>query len=199
MKATDCILEVSKLVNMTDVTSYIESYNAAIVSEQTPPVMTSQVSARIKNIITCINMVIERITSEYFPLTNSENLTTDSSGKILYSAASKRVYEIVKVYEESTNLRVIPYFGTDYIILPKANTSYKVFYRYLPSFINLISDSFEVSPLITVRLLSFAVVSDLLLLLNSFDEAREWNERFLSGIRMLKKIGREIRFKKNGL
>ena len=199
MKAIDCILEVSSLLNMDSVKSYVLDYKAKVLNNLTPSAPDSAVANKISQIITCINMAIERISSEYLPLKMSESLVSDSTGKILYSSASKRVFEIIKVEDANLNYRVIPYFGVDYIVLPKPNTSYIVYFRYIPDFIDSISGEFEISPFVTTRLLSYAVVSDILLVKNSFDEAREWNDRFLQGIKMIQKMGRSRLFKVNSL
>ncbi len=199
MKAFDCIYESAMLVNMLDVVSYLDAYKTAITNETTPSEPTTEVAKKIKKLFTCVNMAVERLASEYFVLTTSENVLSDENKKITLSSLLKRAFEVVKVVDNNTKTRVIPYFFADYIVVGEKNHGYNLTYRYIPAEVNSLESAIDVSPFVSRRVIAYSVVADLLLTKNAFDEAKFWNDKFISSIKMLQKFGAGCSFKNNAL
>ena len=195
MRAVDILYEASCLLNNDETSSFLKDYIEALDAETELPVATSSVEAFVNKLLVCLNMTVERIASEHIFLKKEEPLTSDENGKIGYSSFSSRVFEVVKVFDSITGEELVPYFAFDGLVMPLKYRPYKVLYKFVPSVVTDLDDEIVVPTLVSSRLLCFGIVADFLLTRNVFDEAREWNNKFLDGIRLVSRLSRERVFR----
>lgn len=194
MKVFDCIYDAASMLNNSDAVAFLDLYAAKKQAGETLPVPTDSVADFIGKLIVCLNMTIERITSEYIPLKKCESVCSDEYSKIAFSSLSARVFEVLRVEDAVSFESLVVKQNPDAICVPLKYRNYKVTYKYIPTLASSIDDTIELPLAVTNRLACFGVVSDFLLSRNVFDEAKEWNDRFVAGIKMVAKLSRERRF-----
>lgn len=181
MKVSEIIKLASILVGDSDVTNAITEIENVGESGKTIDVSDS-IKKKIQKYISCLNLTIDRIATSFVTLKNTEAMISDSEGKIPYSSFSKKLIEVRRVVDSSTgseiNFTALPF----HLYLPYANRRVLVECKIMPQAVALVTDDIELPPIITPRILSLGVASDLLLSLNVFDESKFWNEKFESAL-----------------
>lgn len=181
MKVSEIIKLASILVGDNDVANAVTEMEDAIEAGEMYEASDS-VEKKIKKYINCLNLTIDRIATNFITLKNTEAMASDSEGKIAYSAFLKKVIEVRRVVDSSSGSELQFVALPFHLYLPHANRRVLVEYKIMPEEVALVSDEIELPPIVTPRILSLGVASDLLLSLNVFDESKFWNEKFESAL-----------------
>ena len=168
MLVKDVLLRVCEFTEQKDLKKGLEENSE----------LTSQLEEIKQIYLQCFNFVHNEIVSEYLPFVKMENFFSED-GKIDFSKFSEKVLDIVSVkncYGFSVNFEV---FG-DYLLTKKGNVTVK--YNCMPKQLKL-DDEFSTT--VPDRVYAYGVMRELCLMMNTFNDAAMWDERFKNSIEVL--------------
>lgn len=125
-------------------------------------------------LVNCLNLVLDEIACDYFPLMKTENILPEDGYKINFSSLSKnllKVYKITNKYGNNIKYKLFP----SYIYCPCSSA--EITYSYKPDKVNLLTDLKDFS-FLTERTIAYGVITEYLILLGQYDEASFWEKRF---------------------
>ena len=165
MKYIDCLSVVALYIedkNLYDCLLY-----KGAISEET--------QKQIDNLCAFIDIVINEICCEYFPIMKTEKITA-TNNKIEYEKLSERVVDVRKVKK---NGKKINYDLFAYYIGVDGDGEYEVCYDYSPKgYSGNIQDTIALYGRITPRIVGFGAMAEYCLANNRFDEAITYDKMF---------------------
>ena len=150
--------------------------NGVIVGEIVNPSLTLSVENQedIIKLVKCLNLVLDEIACDYFPLLKTETVTPTDNYKIPFSSLSKdllKIYKLTNKYGKNISYKLFP----SYIYCPASSA--EITYSYKPSEVNLLTD-LEEFDFLSKRTLAYGVVTEYLILSGQYDEASFWENRY---------------------
>lgn len=182
----DIIKLAATFLGLDDVTAYLSS-----TSEEDP---TTEVAAKINQLIIFTNYILREITREYYPLKHEEIITSSDEGIISFNNLSKTA-TAVKDVKNRLGLSVKYNTYPEYIKVESANAEYKVFYNYSPEPIEEISDDIELPFGLDYFIVCFGIASEYALSKGLYEEANMWESKFINSLKNLNTRYAEKRFK----
>lgn len=166
MTYKDCIKIASLYLdenNLYNYTNDVDTYNDA------------ETQQKIRYLCSCIDVVINEIASEYFPIKKIEKATATAK-RIEYEALSEYVLDIryVKRNGRKVNYEMYP----SYIEVDE-DGEYEVCYEYTPkSYNGNINEEIKAYGRITPRVVAIGAVAEYCLAFDRFDEAITYDKMF---------------------
>ena len=168
MKSQDIIELASKLLNIQkDVIG--DEQDAGVISLMT----------------TALNNVISEIAEEYIPFIKSENAKC-VDGQILYDTLSESVKEII-IVKKGSKVKFKPLHKG---IKLNEDGEYEVTYSYIPKKIEF-GDEIDFPAGVTERTVACGVAGEYALMCERYEECVNYDNKFLSGIKAVKRVKRE--------
>lgn len=129
-----------------------------------------------------LNVVQDRIATEYFPITTSEVIDTTSQ-VFKFANLSKRLYKLIKVLKDGKVVRFSLKDGG--ILLPEGK--YEIWYQYLPT--PLVYSDHEIDDFdgkISDRIFALGVASEYCLLNGMYETSNYFEEKFVNALNCLR-------------
>lgn len=137
-------------------------------------------------LMTALNNVISEIAEEYIPFLKKEKVLVEN-GKILYSDLSQKVKEIVRV---NSNKQKVSFSLFEKGIEVDANGEVEITYSYIPKEVEL-GEEIEFPVGVTERTVACGVAGEYALMSERYEECVNYDNRFLSGIKAVKRTKKE--------
>lgn len=155
-------------------------------------VATADEVAEVNTLISCLNLVINQIASEYVTLKDKVKVTS-STGVIYYSNLSKKV--VVDVL--GVKLNGVP---VEYSCKPdKLETvpgTLEIEFAYQPTQLNSINSTIDFANFkLNERVLAYGLVAEYNFLYANYDDAAIWDNRFKTSLSNLLRPRREVKIK----
>ena len=165
MKYIDCLSVVALYLEDKNLYDYL--LGKGEISEET--------QRQIDNLCAFVDIVINEICCEYFPITKTEKIVA-TNNKIEYEKLSERVVDVRKVKK---NGKKINYDLFAYYIGVDGDGEYEVCYDYSPKgYSGNIQDTIGLYGRITPRIVGFGAMAEYCLANNRFDEAITYDKMF---------------------
>ena len=168
MTIKDIVKTAAVFLNLTDVTTYLES-NSVTPSQTT---LTA-----VDSLTRLSNLVVVELAASYVPMTCSETVET-ADGKIVFGNLSHNVTRILSVknqFGHDAEFRLYPEY------LKVFGGIYTVEYEYAPANYGL-NDAVGFNGRITAALLGYGVAAEYCVTQGRFDEAVLWRKRYTFGV-----------------
>lgn len=146
--------------------------------------------SEINTIIKCINMIISEIASDYIPVETEEEVEV-VNGVIPYEILSKRLINLKNISKNTSKIGAKMY--PEHIAV-KADGIVKVNYLYLPEEVKL-GDKIELSPKVTVMLLTYGVLGEYCLLQGRYEDSMLFDKRYREMLKIACRVTKEIKLK----
>lgn len=173
----DILIKTSELINRDDIIMELKS-NVETTSES--------LRLDISRLISYYNYTIEKLCREYFKLTKSQVLTSDSFRKISILNLDYEPIKILKITSNGNEVSFSEY--TNYILVPASNKEYEVYYSYLP---DIISD-LKAKPIlpngVSEKIVCYGIASEFLASKNLMIQSDYWDNKFMLEIFKSKNI-----------
>lgn len=180
MTVKDAVELAAVYLQLEDVLS-TSSFTGTLNANSNPSVTADSLTTRNLNLlIRCTSLVLGRIASDLIPLIKVESVNS-SSGKILYSALTSKVYKIDSVKKDGKkhSFKIYP----TYILLGCDDGQFDVEYEFLPSDKTALTDNIdEVGNLVDARTIAYGVASEYAYISGLFEEAKMWEEKFKNAL-----------------
>lgn len=135
--------------------------------------------AEIDEIIYCINLVVDELACDYFPLLHTQKISS-TDGKIYYSQLEKT---ILKIFSLKDSNQSIPYKLFPDHIKVDYDSNFTLTYSFIPSAPQTITGALEIiGAQITPRLLAYGVAREYCIFKSLYEQADYYNSRFVSAI-----------------
>jgi len=172
MNQKQIIQYLSKWFNLTEILE-LEEFGGEEIT------ISTSTQSTIDELTACINLVIDEIACDYFPLLTTQ-VVTAKDYQIPYSDLDKQILRVfaVKKYNSS-----IPYKSFPNHIKVDVNGEILLTYSYIPTTPKTIYDNLEVvgSPL-TPRIVAYGVAREYCIFNSLYDQAEHYNARFTSAM-----------------
>ena len=165
------------ILGLDDVLDYLNSESE---------IKNIEYETKLSKMIVLLNYVLRLINKEYFTLSASENLVTDSEGNIDYKLLGHTPVRILDVKNELL---------LDKLNLERPNATYKVFYNYVLDPITSIDEDVTLPIGLDYATVSYGVASEWAITNLMYDEANMLNSKFLNMLETNKSQVGERRFK----
>ena len=167
MTIKDIVKSAATFLNLTNVTSYLDSSSAGD---------TATLNA-VDSLTRLSNLVISELAASYLPMTCAETLDA-TDGKIIFSELTHNVTRIVSVknkFGHDAEFRLYP----EYIKV--FGGEYTVEYEYAPENYGL-NDTTGFKNDVTAALLGYGVAAEYCVTQGRFEEAILWRKRYTAGV-----------------
>ena len=184
MLAKNVIKNVATYLNLTNL------LNSVFLDGDNQP--TKQDEAEINTLLSCLNLVINQVATEYINLKNKIKISS-ISGKIYYSALSSNVVvDVLTVTKNGSPVR----FEVCADHIKTVSGDLEVEFVYQPSSCSSVLSNIDFENFkINERVLSYGVVAEYCFLNGNYDDAAIWDNRFKNSLSNLNRARREIKIK----
>lgn len=153
-----------------------EIIDGVIVGEIVNPNVTIDESQQkeIIRLVNCLNLILDEIACDYFPLLKTESIIPEDNYKINIASLSKdllKIYKLTNKYGKNIAYKLFP----EYIYCPCSFA--EITYSYKPEKVNLLTDLKEFS-FLSERTIAYGVITEYLILCGQYDEASFWEKRY---------------------
>lgn len=184
MNQKQIMLLVAKWLNLSEILQLTE-FGGTVDSH-------SDVSqTQLADLSSCVNLVVEEIACDYFPLLTEERVTA-SDEKIYYQDLSKPILKVFSLKNSHLN---VPYQSFPNYIKTDYSGLFELTYSFAPTAPNSISQPLEIvgAPL-TPRIVAYGVAREYCIYKCLYDQADYYNARFTSSLEniMLKKSSMKL-------
>ena len=157
------------------------NFTGTLNANTNPSVTVDALTTRnINLLIRCTSLVLGEIASDIMPLKTSESLSS-SSGKILLSGLTAKVYKIISVKKDGSKISFKVY--PTYIQIYCDDGTFEIEYNYLPSAKTTLTDNIdEVGNFVDLRTIAYGVASEYAYISGLFEEAKMWEEKFKNAL-----------------
>lgn len=185
MTQKEIITLIAKWFNLSEILE-LEEFGG---STQNIPQATQK---EIDGIIYCINLVVDELACDYFPLLHTQNISS-SNGKIYYSQLEKTILKIFSLKDSNIS---VPYkLFPDHISIDY-DSNFTLTYSFAPTAPQSISGDLQlIGAQITPRLLAYGVAREYCIFNSLYEQADYYNSRFISAINTASKK-RSIKWRK---
>lgn len=178
MKAINLIYNTCMFLGKIDLCTVLKEYFEATKNNGSYTFFDKHKN-ELSDFVPIINEMTEDIATKYFEFLTDEELVCDSDGLIKFEQFSKSPNFIKRVENENGMLEkfmVLPYS----IKVNGANKTKKVYYSFIPDKIETVYDEVMVPPIFTENALTYLLCYHFLLHKNLYDEAKVFENKFLS-------------------
>lgn len=172
MTQKEIIYLIAKWFNLSDILN-LEEFGGS--NDE----ISSDTQNQIDEIIYCINLVVDELACDYFPLLITESITSKNK-KIYFSDLQKTILKIfsLKNYSISVPYKSFPeYIELDY------DAQFNLTYSFIPTHPQNILSDLEVASLgVTARLVAYGVAREYCIFHALYDQADYYNSRFISAV-----------------
>ena len=172
MNQKQIIQYLSKWFNITEILE-LEEFGGEQIT------ISSSTQSVIDELTSCINLVVDEIACDYFPLLTTQ-IVTAKNNQIPYSDLDKQILRIFALKKHSAN---IPYKSFPNHIEVEINGDLSLTYSYIPTPPESITKSLDIvgSPL-TPRIVAYGVAREYCIFNSLYDQAEHYNARFISAM-----------------
>lgn len=137
---------------------------------------------KINTYITCINDVVQSLGISYFPLKDTQTLSSNSY-TYGYNLFTNTLLQIVKVLDTPTNTKLRFRSYPEYFTTSSKNIT--VTYCYQPDFVESLNDELDVvKNVVSIRMVALGAVSRYYLMEGLYTESTAWSNMFERSILM---------------
>lgn len=153
---------------------------------------TDEQTIELNTLVSCCNLVINQVASEYITL-KAKKIMNTSSGIIYYSDMTNRVIvDVLKVRKNNSEVEFVcrpSYLETIPGIV-------EVEYAYQPSTVRSTSDRIDFNKFkLNERVLAYGVAAEYCFINSNYDDAAIWDNRFKKSLTNINRSRREIKIK----
>lgn len=153
---------------------------------------TADETAEINTLISCLNLVVNQVASEYVTLKSKTKITT-TTGVVYYSNLSSNV--VVDVLSVKLNGASVE-FSCKPDRLETATGTLEIEFAYQPSAINSVNSTIDFANFkLNERVLAYGVVAEYNFLYANYDDAAIWDNRFKNSLSNILRPRREVKIK----
>lgn len=186
MTQKEIIYLIAKWFGLTEILD-LEDYGGSIQT------ISTATQNQIDEICYCINLVVDELASDYFPLLYTESVTPQEN-KIYFSDLSKTILKIFSIKNSSIS---VPYKSFPDHIEIDCNAPIFITYSFIPTQPNSVSSDLEVLGLnITPRLIAYGAAREYCIFHALYDQADYYNSRFTSAINSARTVRSPIKLPK---
>ena len=180
MTVKDAVELAAVYLQLEDVLS-TSAFTGTLNANSNPSITADAITTRnINLLIRCASLVLGEIASDIMPLKTKQTLSS-SSGKILLSALTSKLYKIISVKKDGRKVTFKVY--PTYIQLYTDDGSFEVEYNYLPSDKTALTDNIdEVGMFVDARTIAYGIASEYAYISGLFEEAKMWEEKFKNAL-----------------
>ena len=180
----DIIKLSATFLGLSDVVDYLKDTNTSANQETLE---------KLDDLILFANYVIREITKSYFPLSHTEQVTSNESCEIEFSKLSKSAIAI-KSIKNTLNQCVTFNLYPSFIKVGFPERKYTVTYNYVPNKIQSLDDTLNLPLGLGIEVISYGVASEYALSRLLYDEADMWESKFKNALENIKSKHGDRRF-----
>lgn len=166
------LIKCAEMLNRNDMVKCLKTQtDIAKVSDES-------LQADLYRLINYFNFTTSTLFENYFDLSRSETLTSDSNNIIYYHNFSYTPVKILSVIDSLGNENSATVL-TAHILTNKPKSKYKITYCYLPKELKNLTDELEPFHERLSKVICYSIVSEFFACKNMYDQSEFWKNRFL--------------------
>ena len=148
--------------------------------------------AQINNLKNCVNIVVDELACDYFPLKKEQKVVPDATGEVSYAALDAPILQVLSIKNGSGYN--IPYKEYPTYLQLEQTCAVNIVYSRLPQVPTTINSQLDiVNAQLTTRIVALGVACEYCLNAGRIDQAEFFDRRFKDALLMSKTKRSEIR------
>ncbi len=165
------LIKCAELLNRNDIVKSLKSI------DKIDSILDETLKSDVYRLINYFNFTSNTMFENYFDLTHSEQLSSNSSNIINYSSFSYTPVKILSVKDTNGNENVATVLST-HILTHKARATYTISYAYIPHELKNLTDELEFPERLS-KIICYGVVSEFFACKNCYEQSEFWKNRFM--------------------